>query len=175
MSYSSVNLTLPEDRSCFDCKHRETPAEVCVSRGCSAGSNPLWEPRTDPFPSAGSPLPENPKAIHGRAKPSLALMPAAAMIEAAGVFQLGADKYGPFNWRKDPVEAMTYANAALRHIASWIDGNDNDAESGEHELAHAMCCMAIVLDARANDKLIDDRPHKGVAASLIAAKTKPVN
>ena len=118
-------------------------------------------------------MPENPKAIYGRAKPSLALFPAAAMVPVCEVFELGAAKYGPFNWRKDPVEAMTYANAALRHIFSWIDGANQDHESGLSDLAHAICCMAVVLDASANGKLIDDRPHKGVAQELIAARTKP--
>lgn len=120
-------------------------------------------------------MPENPKAIYGRAKPSLALMPSAAMIEAAGVFELGADKYGPFNWRRNPVESMTYANAALRHIFKWIDGQDFDEESGCLELAHAIACLAIVIDARANGALLDDRPINGVAAQLIALKTKTIN
>lgn len=119
-------------------------------------------------------MPENPKAIYGRSKPSLALFPSAALIECAGVFQSGADKYGLANWRKDPVEAMTYANAAMRHLYKWIDGQALDEESGCHELAHAIACLAIVIDAEAVMKLIDDRPHKGDAAQLISDHTKPI-
>jgi len=117
-------------------------------------------------------LPENPKAIYGRAKPSLGLIPGAAMVEASAVFQLGADKYGRFNWRKDPVEAETYMNAALRHMFSWFDGEDNDPESGASHLAHALACMAILIDAKATGKLIDNRPYPGVTSELIAVNTK---
>jgi len=122
----------------------------------------------------GKPLPENPKAIYGRAKPSVALVPSGALLEMADVFALGATKYGPFNWRKDPVEAMTYANAALRHLFSWVDGEDIDPESGRSHLAHFACCAAIVLDAMHNGTLIDNRPFAGPAARLIRERTKAV-
>lgn len=122
---------------------------------------------------AGS-LPENPKAIHGRAKPSLSLIPGAAQVAVAGVFQLGATKYGPYNWRKDPVEAETYVSAAQRHLFSWFDGEDIDEESGEPHLAHAVACLMILLDASAAGKMIDNRPYPCPTADLIRAKTKTV-
>lgn len=120
-------------------------------------------------------MPENPKAIYGRAKPSLGLVPSAAMVAEAGVYALGAAKYGPFNWRKDAVESMTYVHAALRHLYAWTDGEDIDPESGESHLAHVRACLGILLDAKATDKLIDDRPHAGAASRLIAENTRTVN
>lgn len=120
-------------------------------------------------------MPENPKAIYGRAKPSLGLFPSAALIECADVFQSGADKYGLANWRKDAVESMTYVHAALRHIFKWVDGQNYDEESGSHELAHAIACLAILIDAQQVDKLIDDRPHEGRAAQHLASRTKQVS
>jgi hypothetical protein len=102
------------------------------------------------------------------------LVPAGALIQMAGVMQLGAEKYGPFNWRKDPVEAMTYVHAAMRHLTSWVDGESVDPESGESHIAHVASCMAILLDANACGTMIDDRPHQGTAADLIRAKSKPV-
>lgn len=119
-------------------------------------------------------MPENPKAIYGRAKPSLALFPSAALIECAGVFEGGANKYGLANWRKDAVESMTYMNAALRHIFKWIDGSNVDEESSQHELAHAIACLAIVIDAQQVNKLIDDRPNRGNAKNHLAARTKSI-
>lgn len=116
----------------------------------------------------------NPKAAFGAAKPSLALIPGPAMVEMAGVFELGAVKYGPFNWRKTKVEAMTYANAALRHLMSWLDGEDVDPESGKTHLAHAMASLGIVVDALHTDQLIDNRPTSGATARLIRENTKPV-
>lgn len=118
-------------------------------------------------------MPENPKAIHGRAKPDLSLLPGGAEVPIAQVFALGRDKYGPFNWRKDPVEAATYVAAARRHLAMWFDGEDIDEESAQPHLAHAACCMMILLDAMSVGKLIDNRPHKANTADLIRAHTKP--
>jgi hypothetical protein len=40
-----------------------------------------------------------------------------------------------------------------------------------HHLGHFMACAAIVLDARANGALIDDRPPKGAANDLLAQYT----
>lgn len=120
-------------------------------------------------------MPENPKAIYGRAKPSLALIPSAAMVEEAGVYALGAAKYGAFNWRKDAVESMTYAHAALRHLFSWIDGEETDAESGRSHLAHARACLGILIDAKETNQLIDDRPYAGPASRMIADQTKPIS
>lgn len=120
-------------------------------------------------------MPENPKAIYGRAKPPLGMVPSAAMVEEGEVLQLGADKYGPFNWRKDAVESMTYFHAALRHLYSWVDGEDSDPESGRSHLAHARACLGILIDAKEVGKLIDDRPHAGVASRMIAERTRPVN
>lgn len=40
-----------------------------------------------------------------------------------------------------------------------------------HHLGHLMGCAAILLDARANDTLIDNRPAKGPASDLLAAYT----
>lgn len=124
----------------------------------------------------GSTLPgENPKARFGAAKSPLALIPATAEIMIAEVFALGATKYGPFNWRVTGVEAMTYAHAAKRHLAAWVDGQDVDPESGQPHLAHVAACMAILMDASACGKLDDNRPPRGPAAELIAALTKKVD
>lgn len=127
-----------------------------------------------PDPTLPIDMPENPKAIYGRAKPSLGLFPSAALIECAGVFQSGADKYGLANWRKDPVESMTYVHAALRHIFKWVDGQDYDEESEYHELAHAIACLAILIDAEWVNRLIDDRPHEGRAALHLSHRTRSI-
>lgn len=154
------------DRGCDGCKVvGYEPAPIGLNGG----------PPLDDEPLLPMDMPENPKAIHGRAKPSLGLVPSAAMIEEAGVLELGAAKYGPFNWRKDAVESMTYVHAALRHLQSWVDGEDLDPESGRSHLAHARACLGIVLDAQSVDKLIDDRPFPGAASRMIAERTKPIN
>ena len=85
---------------------------------------------------------------------------------------LGASKYGSYNWRENSVAATVYVSAAQRHIASWLDGESDDPESGVSHLGHAMACCAILLDAWATGNLIDDRPKPGATSRLIKELTQ---
>ncbi len=115
---------------------------------------------------------ENPKDRIGDTKPPLHLIPPAAEILEAVVMGLGARKYGgPYNWRTAPIRATVYIAAAKRHLAQWLDGQDDDAESGVSHLAHARACLGILLDAQVCQRLIDDRPVPGVAHELIVLHT----
>ena len=114
---------------------------------------------------------ENPKDRVGQTKPPLHLIPPAAEILEAMVMALGARKYGPFNWRSSKIKASVYVGAAKRHLAQWLDGQDDDAESGVSHLAHARACLGILLDALATGHLVDDRPPPGAAHALIERHT----
>jgi hypothetical protein len=116
----------------------------------------------------------NPKTRFGMAKPPLSLIPATALVHMAEGFRDGAAKYGPANWRQDPVSTSTYLNAAYRHIAAWQDGEECDPVSGVHHLGHAADCLAILMDAQACNTLLDDRPPPAPTGDLIRAKTKPL-
>lgn len=109
----------------------------------------------------------NPKTAYGIKKPSMHLIPGTALMMLAKVMALGAKKYGAFNWRDQPVSASTYISAAFRHLYQWFDGEDIDPESGAPHLAHAMACMAILLDAYAQGTLLDDRPKAGQTDRII--------
>lgn len=113
----------------------------------------------------------NPKDAIGDRKPPLWLVPAAATIVESEVFRLGAAKYGPYNWRQKKVRATVYVAALLRHVYSYLDGEDLDPESGQSHVAHARACTAILLDAAETGNLIDDRPPPGAAGPLIARLT----
>ncbi len=127
----------------------------------------------DPAPAG---LPDgNPKTRFGVAKPPIALIPGPALIHMADAFRDGAKKYGPANWRNDPVTTSTYVNAALRHILAYYDGETNASDSGVHHLGHAAGCLAILLDAEAQGTLNDDRPTPGRTSELIAEKTTPLS
>ncbi len=117
---------------------------------------------------------ENPKDRIGETKPPLHLIPPAAEILEAVVMGLGAKKYQPFNWRKSKVRATVYISAARRHLAQWLDGNNDDSESGVSHLAHARACLGILLDAQATGNLVDDRPPPGAASTLILQHTQDV-
>jgi len=109
---------------------------------------------------------ENPKDRIGLTKVPLRLIPPSSVAHLAVVMNLGAEKYGPYNWRKNRVRLTVYLEAALRHILAVLDGEDLDEESGQPHTAHVMACMAIVLDASALDVLVDDRPPAGCFAQI---------
>lgn len=109
----------------------------------------------------------NPKDLVGRSKPQLHLVPPPALLRMAKVMELGAAKYGPYNWREKAVGYTTYVSAALRHLLAALDGQDIDPESGQSHLAHVASCMAILLDADECGALIDDRHTPGPTADLL--------
>lgn len=109
---------------------------------------------------------DNPKTAFGEKKAPLHLIPATATIEEARAFKLGADKYGPFNWRDNRVSSTVYVGAIRRHLDSWFDGEDIDPESLANHLGHIRACCGILLDAMHNGMLNDDRPTPAVTADI---------
>ena len=109
---------------------------------------------------------DNPKTVLGVKKVPVNLVPPSAKHFLAEAFADGAGKYGPYNWRDKTVSASIYYAAAQRHMDAWWDGEDLSHDAKVHHLAHAMACMAIVLDAMTVGRLNDDRPPIGAASRL---------
>ena len=99
----------------------------------------------------------DPKGAAGALKTPLGFIPPYAMDQTAWAHKLGAEKYGPFNWRDTGVCASTYINAMMRHLNAWRDGENLDPESGISHLAHIACSCNILMDADYCDTLQDDR------------------
>lgn len=100
---------------------------------------------------------DNPKTALGEAKPKISSTPTIGIREMGKVFELGAKKYGRYNWRLHQVSATVYYDAAWRHLSAWFDGEDIDPESGVSHLAHVMACMTILMDAQHHEMLNDNR------------------
>jgi len=101
----------------------------------------------------------NPKSVQGAKKYSLRLLPLPAEVEVNRALEDGLKKYGAANWRETGVAASVYVDACRRHMQQWFDGSQERAsDSDVHNLGHAMACLAIIIDAQWNNKLIDDRP-----------------
>lgn len=84
-----------------------------------------------------------------------------ALEGIARVGQMGADKYGAWNYVKGAT-AMQSLDCLQRHLLAWMDGEDLDPESGENHLHHAawnMLRLAHELTGPQAEEL-DDRPHK---------------
>jgi hypothetical protein len=116
----------------------------------------------------------NPKDTVGAKKAPLTLVPPSAIIAMAEAMGNGADKYGPFNWRDQPVQVRTYIEAALRHLFAFLDGQWAAEDTGISHLAHAMAGLAILNDAFSIGAVVDNR-STGAAADLLRAQDKSVN
>lgn len=102
----------------------------------------------------------DPKGEAGSKKAPMWLLPPVALEQTAWVAKLGAEKYGPYNWRKTGVCATTYVSAIMRHLNAWRDGEDLDPESGISHIAHIATSCNILMDAAACGTLQDDRNKK---------------
>jgi hypothetical protein len=93
-------------------------------------------------------------------KADLSLIPLPALEQTARAFMLGEKKYGRYNYTNG-LEASRLIGASLRHISSWMEGEDTDPESGASHLGHASACLAMVLHCVALGTLKDNRRGKG--------------
>lgn len=73
------------------------------------------------------------------------LIPFGALRSVIAVLEFGATKYAPDNWKTVPDARRRYFDASIRHITAWWGGEKSDDESGEHHLAHAICCLLFLL------------------------------
>jgi len=110
----------------------------------------------------------NPKRRVGNLKCPTHTVPPSAKLYLGMAMKDGAEKYGAFNWRKEPISATTYMSAMDRHLAAWFDGEDDAEDSGVHHLAHVMASCALILDSMDCGTLVDDRPIKGKSAEVLA-------
>ena len=114
----------------------------------------------------------NPKDLIGSKKPDYQYVPLAPVYEVGKAMKDGAKKYGPYNWREQPVNADVYVNAARRHLDLWASGEEVADDSGVHHLAHAMACMVILMDAQQHESLNDNRVHDAALIRFIKENSK---
>ena len=90
-------------------------------------------------------------------KPQWSLLPFEALEEVVEVLTSGAKKYAPDNWKFVPDADARYMDAAFRHMAQYMQGEQYDEETGSNHLAHAVCCLLFKLwFDRQTEKLYDD-------------------
>lgn len=96
-------------------------------------------------------------------KPKIGLVPLRAVWEIGKVMTFGAEKYDAHNW-KGGIKYSRLIDAAMRHIIQFNEGEDLDPEgnggSGLHHLAHAGCCIMMLLEMTMDRPDLDDR-YKG--------------
>lgn len=81
-------------------------------------------------------------------KPRWDLLPWREVEQVVGVMTFGAGKYSDNGWQQvvaGPGWRARYFSACHRHIAAWWSGEYRDGETGHSHLAHAICCLLILL------------------------------
>lgn len=111
----------------------------------------------------------NPKQQFGDKKPPLSYLPLSAKLACMEALYDGKLKYGPHNWREIEVEAMTYIEAAMRHLELYKVGEERTRDTKVHNLGAVMACCTILIDAHVHDTLIDNRPISQEEADLLYA------
>lgn len=78
-------------------------------------------------------------------KPRMSLLAKGFLKSVVNVMEFGAQKYDVDNWQNVPDAKTRYYDAMQRHIGAWWDGETKDKETGEHHLAHAVCCAMFLM------------------------------
>lgn len=100
----------------------------------------------------------NPKDSIGDRKVPMWLLSGIAKAHWSIAQFAGMLKYGAWNWRIAGVRFSVYLSAMERHIEALKNGEEFDPVDGTRHEGNLMACAALLLDARAAGKLIDDRP-----------------
>ena len=90
-------------------------------------------------------------------KPEYHLIPWRPLTELGKLYQFGANKYEPHNWKKGMAWSRCY-NALLRHLQAWWEGETNDPESKCHHLSSVAWCAFTLIWYELYGVGDDDRP-----------------
>lgn len=125
--------------------------------------------------AGGALKPSNPKDIIGSSKLPLHLWPETATILGSLGLLDGCLKYGRANFRAVGIRASIYYDATRRHLNKWFEGQETDPDSGLPHLAHALACIAIIVDAQAAGLMTDDRQMPGGYIDMVEKMTPHVD
>jgi len=109
----------------------------------------------------------NPKDFVGCDKIPFHLWPETATLLGSLALLDGASKYGRSNFRAVGVRASIYYDACRRHMNKWFEGENTDPDSGLPHLAHALACIAILVEASEQGNMNDDRMFDGAYIKMV--------
>lgn len=100
------------------------------------------------------------KAIrHNKGKLQWGLVDFESLTPMVRVLEFGAKKYEPNNWKKG-LNTVELTECLLRHTFAYLNGEDNDPESGQSHIGHIMCNAMFIMYMHANKPEFDNRSKK---------------
>jgi hypothetical protein len=82
-----------------------------------------------------------------KGKPQYHYIPLHALDGAVKVFEFGATKYNPFNYKRGQgLPDVSFIDSCLRHISAYNSGENLDPESGLHHIDHAIVNLIMLRD-----------------------------
>ena len=84
-----------------------------------------------------------------------------ALREFAKVCMYGGEKYDRGNYLKGGKPLSEYSDCLLRHLTSWLEGEDIDPESNCHHLGHVAWNALALTQFTLSGNSIDDRINEG--------------
>lgn len=78
-----------------------------------------------------------------------------ALEEVVRVLTYGSEKYADHNWLYVDRADQRYLAAGMRHEVAFQNGEIFDPETGQHHLAHKLCCDLFRLELAMRNALED--------------------
>lgn len=91
-----------------------------------------------------------------KGKPRWSLVPQSSFIPMVRVLEFGADKYGIGNWQKG-LSVTEICESLKRHLDAFMEGEDDDPESGLTHVGHIQCNAMFLSWMLQNKPHLDDR------------------
>jgi hypothetical protein len=141
----------------FDKWHCDADGSIFCDKSCY---NASLNDETPPNPPEVQLSPSGSKR-YNIGKPQIHQVPIELLMGAAESFTRGEAKYGKWNWAKGNYFSVPY-DSLMRHLITWLNGEDNDQESGLHHLKHAASNLAMLMHYVENYPDLDDRLCKSL-------------
>ena len=93
---------------------------------------------------------------YNNGKPKWSLVPQSSLLPMVRVLEFGATKYEPFNWTKG-LSITEICESLKRHLDAFMEGEDNDSDSGLSHIGHIQCNALFLSWMMENRKDLDDR------------------
>lgn len=107
------------------------------------------------------------KKEYSKGKSKIHYIPAEIILGMGHAFEMGAEKHGPYSFRDNPIDYTELIDSTMRHLLAFMNGEDNDPESGLPHLWHAGCNIGMLEWTRVNAPEKDDRPKKSLGRNII--------